>query len=239
MKFVKNTLIAVIAIFFKIYFFVFGEPKIDKKLKQALSLYKVGGFSELFSIIRSWDAPYLEIESVVPKSGLIVDLGSGDGLLSNYLAIASSKRKIIGIEINKGRLKESDKGLKNVKFTLGDIVKEKIPESNAIILAHVLHHLNSFSEQVELLKLCRKKLKRGGKLIIIEIIETPFLKFIFTALVDYFVLPALFEGKLISSKIHYRSVSGWKETLKNVGFSNRFKLIHKGMPFSHVIIESK
>lgn len=239
MKIIKSLLIGLVSVFFKIYFLIFGSPKIDKKLKGATKLYEVGGFSELFSIIRSWDAPYALIEKNVSKKGNVLDLGSGDGLLSNYLAISSKSRKIVGIELNKGRVKDSFKGLKNTKFIYGNILKVDFPKQDTIILAHVLHHLDSFDQQLSLLKKCRERLNKNGKLIIIEIVERPFLKFLLTAFVDYFVLPILFENKLVSKRIFYRSVDEWKKMLKEIGFEAKYKLIDKGMPFSHIVVVAK
>ena len=67
----------------------------------------------------------------------IIDLGSGDGLMANYLGISSKRRKVFGIELNKSRLIESDKGVKNVKFKVGDILKSKIYKVDVILLIHV------------------------------------------------------------------------------------------------------
>ena len=71
------------------------------------------------------------------QRGGIIDLGSGDGLMANYLGISSKRRKVFGIELNKSRLIESDKGVKNVKFKVGDILKSKIYKVDVILLIHV------------------------------------------------------------------------------------------------------
>lgn len=237
MKLIKQFLIFLIEAFFKIFFLIFGSPKIAKDLSLAIDLYKGQGFSSLFKTIRVWDAPYQEIEKITPKTGKIIDLGSGDGLLANYLGIASPKRKIFGIELNKSRLVESNRGIKNVNFEVGDITKRKLYKVDAILLIHVFHHLPSYESQLKLLEACKRSLNKNGKLIIAEIIENPILKYLFTYLTDLLILPILFQSKLIDTKIFYRTDDNWKNLLRSNGFRVKTTYPHTGKPFSHVVYQ--
>jgi 2-polyprenyl-3-methyl-5-hydroxy-6-metoxy-1,4-benzoquinol methylase len=237
MKLIKQFLTFLIEIFFDIYFSLFGRPKISKDLERSIDLYKGQGFSSLFKIIRVWDAPYEEIEKVVPKKGEIIDLGSGDGLMANYLGLSSKKRKVFGIELNKGRLIESDRGLINVKFKVGDILKSNIKKVDAILLIHVFHHLPSYESQIKILEACKKNLNKNGKLIVAEIIQKPFLKYLFTYLTDILILPIVFNNKLFDSQIFYRTDSDWKKLFKKHGFKVKTTYPHQGKPFSHVLYE--
>ena len=237
MKIIKQFLVWLIEVFFKIYFFVFGKPKISKDLNGAIDLYKGQGFSSLFKIIRVWDAPYEEVERIVPKNGEIIDLGSGDGLMANYLGLSSSKRKVFGIELNKSRLIESNRGLRNVKFKVGDILKSKIYKVDAILLIHVFHHLPNREAQIKMLEACKGNLDKTGKLIVAEIIQKPVLKYFFTYLTDVLILPIVFNNKLIDTNINYRSDSDWKKLFKSYGFKVKTTYPHKGRPFSHVLYE--
>lgn len=237
MKIIKQFLVLLIEVFFKVYFYVFGYPKINRDLNKAIGLYKGSGFSSLFKIIRVWDAPYQEIEKLVPQKGEIIDLGSGDGLMANYLGLSSKSRKIFGIELNKSRLIESDKGLKNVKFKVGDILKSKIYKVDAILLIHVFHHLQSYESQVKILEACKKNLNKNGKLIVAEIIDKPVVKYLFTYVTDALILPIVFNNKLIDTKIHYRKDKEWKKLFKSYGFKVKTTHPHSGKPFSHVLYE--
>lgn len=237
MKIIKQFSVWLIEIFFKVYFFVFGRPKVSKYLEKAINLYEGQGFSSLFKLIRVWDAPYEEIEKIVPKKGQIIDLGSGDGLMANYLGLSSKKRKVFGIELNKSRLIESDKRLKNVKFKVGDILKTKIYKVDAILLIHVFHHLPSYEAQIKILEACKKNLNKNGKLIVAEVTQKPLLKYIFTYFTDVFILPIVFNNKLIDMNINYKSENDWKKLFKNYGFKVKTTYPHKGRPFSHVLYE--
>ena len=239
MKVIKQFLICLIELFFKVYFALFGQPKPSVNLRKTLKLYNNKGFSQLFNKIRVWDAPYDDIEKLVPRKGVILDLGSGDGLLGNFLAISSPQRKVLGVEINKERVRNSSQISNKTSFKVGNILEDNFPKAEVITLIHVLHHLSSYEDQERLICKCKDKLKTGGVLVIAEIVEKPILKFIFTAITDYVILPILFENKLFSGKIHFRSLKAWQKLLKNNGFIISTKLINRGMPFSHVIIEAR
>lgn len=237
MKLIKSMFVAILGIFFKILFFFIGEPKISSNLKRTNELYGKGGFVSLFAKIRSWDAPYDLVEKIVPKSGKILDLGSGDGLMANYLALSSKNREVFGIELNRDRVKDSFKGLKNTHFIYGDIVKHRFPPAETVLLIHVLHHLPSLESQEILLERISKYLKKGQKLIILEIDYKPMVKYVISFLTDAIIVPILFEKRLISFDFHYRRKRDWTTLIKAKGFDIKaVKSVHRGMPFSHVLI---
>ena len=144
----------------------------------------------IYTYWRYWEYPrYLKMEKMLPKKGVIIDLGSGYGIFTNFMAAAGPQRKIIAMEFNKGKVKIAQKGFPNVKFISEDITKAKIPQADAIILMHVLHHLDSYEDQEKLLGEVLKKLKKGGTLLIDEVYNEPSWKRYFTRLVDFFLYP--------------------------------------------------
>lgn len=213
--------------------------KMGKKkdlIKETINLYKKAGWKAWFSKIRFWDAPFLEIEKLVPKSGNILDLGCGEGIFSNYLALSGLKRKIYGIELDKRRASDAKRGLPNTTFVRGDVLKESLPKSDTILMTHLLHHLPSKKDQLVLLKKVKKALKNGGKLIITEVDYKPFLKYVVSFITDGIIVPILFEGKLFNFNFFYRRSSEWKGILKEMGFKVKDTYPHEGKPFSHVIL---
>lgn len=204
-------------------------------IKETISLYKISGWKKWFVKIRFWDAPFLEVERLVPKEGKIVDLGCGEGLFTNLLALSSSQSQIIGIEIDENRIRQADHGIRNVRFEKGDVTNIKIPRADCIIMFHLLHHLNSFEAQEKLIKKCAEALKKNGRLIIVEVAEQPILKHALSWLTDAFVVPILFEKKLFNMSFFYRTEKGWKELFTKYRLRVQTKQAHKGKPFSHVI----
>ncbi len=225
----------VIGITFTIFFSIIGKPQSDKHLTKAVDLYSGEGFSEIFSSIRIWDAPFEAINRLVPNKGTILDLGSGDGLLANYLALSQPKRVVYGFEINPDRLNISDRKVKNTYFRKGDLTHLKLPKNNCMLLVHVLHHLPNRREQEKLLVRCFSQMDTSGRLIIVEIARKPYLKYAITWLTDAFIVPILFEKRIFNKNFFYRSTSEWQTLLKRTGFSVQTYSAHSGKPFSHVI----
>ncbi len=204
-------------------------------IHKTIALYSNLGWKSIFAKIRIWDAPFLEVEKLIPKSGNILDLGCGEGLFSNFLALSSPKRRIFGIDIDKNRIKQTDRGLKNTKFILGDVTKKDLPNANTIVMFHLLHHLNSFKDQEKILAEAYKKIKKRSKLIIVEVEPKISMKFFLAWFTDHFLVPWLFEKKFYSP-VFFRNSTSWKELLKRVGFFSKVIPAEKNKPFSHVII---
>lgn len=207
-------------------------------LQKILHLYSGLGWRSLFAKIRFWDAPLVELESLAPKEGTIADLGCGEGLLANFLALASPKREILGMDKDEERVKYATQGLPNTKFILGDIVKDQVPEADAILLVHVLHHLDSFRDQEALLRKCRSKLRPGGLLIIVEVEPKPTFKFLVAWLTDHFLVPWIFE-KRFYSPIFFKKTDEWLKVLKSLDFHCETIPAEKGKPFTHVIFSCR
>ena len=208
-------------------------------VKETINLYQSTGWKRWFVRLRFWDAPYEEIEKLVPKKGKIVDLGCGEGIFTNYLALGSKKRELIGIEIDEGRVKDADKGLENTRFIHGDALKRDFPKADVILMIHLLHHLPSHKSQKLLIGNCVKKLKKGGRLIIAEVDQKPIVKYLISWLTDAFVVPILFERRLFNFSFFYRSESEWKRLLTKYGFTVNASGVSRGKPFSHVVFEAR
>lgn len=211
-------------------------PITDKHLARAVDLYKDNLFYRFYSLIRAWDAPYEKVENLIPERSFVADLGCGDGLFANYLAVKSPKRKVVGIDSNGRRISQADKGLKNTRFIKADVLKAGLPDADTVIMYHLLHHMNSFGDQVALLEKVRRHLKKRGRLIIVEIDKDFSLKFLITWVVDRFIYPALFDRKFYEKKIFFRTKKEWKKLLSRLGYKTKIISAEKGKPFSHIAI---
>lgn len=211
--------------------------KDNEIINQVISLYKSSGWKRWFARIRIWEAPCWEVEKLIPRKGLILDLGCGEGIFANLWAISSKTRKIIGIDKNAGRVGQANRGMGNLEFHKGDILTVNLPKSKAIVIFHVLHHLNSFSDQDILINKCYKSLVKGGKLIIVEVDIKPTPKYLISWLTDHFVAPLLFEGKLYAGDIFYRKRNGWLKLLRSVGFTAKSFAVEKNKPFTNLVLE--
>lgn len=206
--------------------------------KQAINLYASSVWESFLSKFKFWEEPYEVVEKMLPKQGKITDLGCGEGLLSNYLAISSPQRKITGFEITPERLVRAKKGIKNVSFSVGDIIKTPYPKTDAVVLFHVLHHLPSRDDQKKVLIKAKNSLEKKGKLIIVEVHLRPTIKYVAAWFADHFLVPWVFE-KRFYTKAYFRKENEWTSLLKELGFEIKVTEETSGRPFPNIIFECK
>lgn len=195
----------------------------EKKVKK---MYSGLGWVTLFTKIRFWTGSFVQLEKLIPKTGKILDLGCGYGILTNYLAFCSSERTVIGIDTDKGKIKYANRGIKNVSFSIGDATKMKLENLNCIILHDVLHHLNSFEEQKTLIRNCKTMLGKNGILLIVEVDNKPFWKLALGRITDF----VMYKG----DPVYYIYMKNMTFLL-NKYFSNNIKVERfYNNPFSQV-----
>lgn len=194
--------------------------------KKAQDIYKNLGWPSLFARLKFYFAPLVKIEALVPKKGLIVDLGCGYGLFSHYIGVAEPKRRVLGFDLDKEKVKYGDRGYPNVTCRYGDITKVEIPQADCIIFTHVLHHLTSYESQKELLLTCKDKLREGGLLIVTDVGERPLWKHFLCYLADRILYP--------KDKLHYRTVKEMSRLLAEIFHNVQVVPMDEGTLFPHV-----
>lgn len=216
------------------------RPSVKNKIKsknaqRIINLYSTTPYTRNFVKFRFWFGPLLEINNLVPKVGTVTDFGSGEGILANFLAISSPKRKITGIEISKNRIKEANKGIKNIKFITGSALKVKTPKTDTVVISHVLHHLGNKKRQEELLRIAHDKIKKGGQVVIAEVDKEFSLAYLFGYIVDIFLVPVFFEKKFLDLKIDHRNKKEWIKVFQKLGFKVNKMQITKDRIYPEVI----
>lgn len=203
---------------------------------QTINLYSRNAWEAFLSKFKFWEEPYEVVNKMLPDNGRIIDLGCGEGLLSNYLALASSKRKITGVEIAPERLVRAKKGIKNAFFSVGDIIKTPYPKADAIVLFHVLHHLPNKNSQEKVIEKAKDSLKKNGKLIIVEVHLKPTIKYAAAWFADHFLVPWVFEKRFFT-RAYFRREQEWINMLKKVGFKIKITQASSGRPFPNIVFE--
>jgi 2-polyprenyl-3-methyl-5-hydroxy-6-metoxy-1,4-benzoquinol methylase len=143
-------------------------------------------------------------------------MGCGIGMFSNYLALMSKDRQVLGIDMSENRIKyasETLRGRTNIKFLSADIKNVKFVECDAVVMTDFLHHI-SFEQQERLLKAVFERLRTGGKLIVQEVDMGSFFRFFLTKAIDKVLNP----GK----QLCYRNKDSWARLLRRAGFKTSF-----------------
>lgn len=212
--------------------------KKDIAREKAIELYSNNSWEKFLSNFKFWEEPYEVVNKMIPDKGMVIELGCGEGLLTNYLALSSPKRKIVGYELVAGRLKLAKKGIKNTKYAVADATKQKLEKADVYVLFHVLHHLPSKSSQQKLLEKIKPVLKKKGKLIIVDVHVSFGIRYIAAWIADHFLVPWVFE-KRFYTRAYFRTEKEWKKLLKDLGYKVKTKIETKGRPFPNIIFECK
>src|SRR3989338_5927953 len=160
----------------------------------------------VYDYFRSLILPLNLIDNFLPKTGTIVELGCGEGIISKYVAQKKS-RKVIGVDNDIKRLPSENNN--NLQFLQKDITKYELPKASGFILSDVLHHIKR-SEQKKLIKRTYFKLRKNGVMVIKEIDTKEFIRSKLSRLWDYMLYP--------KDQIYYWNSKDLIDFLSAVGF---------------------
>ena len=134
-----------------------------------------GKFGRSYVPGRSWQALAHALIPLIPP-GVIVDLGAGEGTLSQLLA--KNARKVIAIDnspkmVEFGSNLARKHGFKNLEYRLGDIEDPPVAKNSVdlAILSQALHHAIHPERAIAA---AHRMLKRGGRLIILDLLSHRF-----------------------------------------------------------------
>lgn len=129
-----------------------------------------GGISIPQSYLKHSLVPLGAIAAHLPKSGVIWDLGCGEGILTNLVARAKPHCQIVGFDRDTHRLEIAKKNAAhNATFEVRDIFH--LPEGmriDGVIMNDVVHH-QPFDQHAMLLANVIRRLRPGGAIIIKEV----------------------------------------------------------------------
>jgi len=136
-----------------------------------------GKFGRSYVPGRSWRALSHALISLVPKL-TIVDLGAGEGTLSQLLA--KSARKVIAIDnspkmVEFGAKLAKQHGVKNLEYRLGDLEDPPVAKDSVdlVLLSQALHHAIKPERAIAA---ARRILKRNGRIVVLDLLSHRFEK---------------------------------------------------------------
>ena len=165
----------------------------------------------IFIKLRLLMLPLKQIDSALPKKGVIYEIGCGGGALANYLAQVAPERRIIGIDKDKGKITRANKHFSqaNLSFQEADARLMQYHSCAGAVMSDFLHHVDYYSQEVILKKLTRI-IKPSGVLVIKEIDRNDGILYLCTRLWDFLIYP--------SDKIYYRTRKDWVKLLTKMQF---------------------
>lgn len=124
------------------------------------------------------DPLFGRIAGLVPREGVVLDLGHGYGLMSNILAAQSTRRTVIGIDYDAEKVAVARKSAvapERMTSELGDILECAFPPADTALLIDVLHYWPEAGQE-KILRKAYDCLKPGGRLIMRENCAEPGMK---------------------------------------------------------------
>lgn len=204
--------------------------------KKIFELYQEQGLlTRLYIKIKLRICPLLRMETFFPKKGKIIDLGCGNGLFSNILRLNSPEREIIGIDLDKKKIRTAQKTQKDrsgIEFREGNIIEMKYPQGDVFSLIDVLY-LTPPDKQEVILKKCYSVLNKGGVLIIKEMDTKPRWKYMWNQIQETVAVKII--GLTLGEKFYFKSREEYLKILINLGFKVSPLRLDKGYLYPHII----
>jgi 2-polyprenyl-3-methyl-5-hydroxy-6-metoxy-1,4-benzoquinol methylase len=189
-------------------------------MRDALRIYsKQPLLIRWFVRLRHCLSPLEALESLVPKEGMIMDLGCGHGLFTSYMALREPSRSLLGVDPSPAKIeaaKITESVVPNARYQLGSI--ENVPEQNrfdAITIVDVLYLLPEI-EQMKILKVCHHFLNDTGVLVLKTQDTRPRWRYLWTRAEESVMINLrLTQG----SGIHFIPAEKTLEMLDETGFT--------------------
>jgi short-subunit dehydrogenase/SAM-dependent methyltransferase len=149
----------------------------------------------------------------LPETGTILDLGCGEGILSNLVARALPQATIIGIDRDAERIAIAQRNAApNARFETGDFFTyDTGAPVDAIIFNDVVHHY-PFARHAEILRLALLRLRPGGILILKEVDRLDKADLAVTRFFDSRLYP--------HDTLSFRTAADWRDLLARLGVTD-------------------
>ena len=172
--------------------------------------YKTVGFGTGGGILKHSLYPIKLFKQVLPSSGVILDLGCGEGMLTNMLSAALPAVRIHGIDLDQDRIEKAKKVAGPMTdFMAKDILDCSFNKASAAIFNDILHH-HPKEKQIELLEAANKFLDDDGLLILKEVDIADKADVAWTTFWDKKLYP--------KDTLNFRGKTEWEKVLRETGF---------------------
>jgi 1-acyl-sn-glycerol-3-phosphate acyltransferase len=111
---------------------------------------------------------YKFFNQVVPRKGVVCDIGCGYGFLATMLKLVAPTREIIAFDYDEIKInlaREAHKMMNGLTFIAGDVLEIELPKADTFLLNDVLHYMPD-NQQTACIKKCMDNLNEGGQIII-------------------------------------------------------------------------
>lgn len=200
---------------------------------------------------------YLLASGLLSQPARILDIGSGQGLLTAWLLAARESAKrgdwpagwpaapqaslVRGIELMPHDVARAERALAQAvragraEFARGDMCSSDFGQTDAVVILDVLHYV-PFAAQDDVLQRVHRALAPDGVLLLRVGDAAAGLPFAFSNWVDH-VVTTLRGHRL--GKLYCRPLAEWKQALRKLGFTVEAQALSQGTPFANVLLVAR
>ncbi len=198
--------------------------------RAAVNYTRGGGVSLAQSFLKHSLVPTSLLCDRLPADSSVLDLGCGEGILTNTLAAHRPDCRFLGIDLDQSRLAIAKRNAApNATFQVGDIFDLELEDkADAAILNDVVHH-HSYSSQGRLLVKAMNCLKPGGLLILKEVDIRDRMDHRMTEFFDRRLYP--------DDQLSFRTLADWQLLLRRLGAAETESLrVRHPWPASRTVV---
>jgi 2-polyprenyl-3-methyl-5-hydroxy-6-metoxy-1,4-benzoquinol methylase len=190
--------------------------------------------------VRWHSCPFPAIAAEVPRSGRILEVGCGHGLLAAFLALESHARMVRGIDVAPDKVREARTAAEPARRLGADldfacVQPGELPPGpwDAIVIVDVMYLLEE-SAQRSLLACCADLLAPGGVLAVKEMSIRPRWKFWWNAVQETLAV-RLFRITWGGS-FTFLPPATLERTMRELGLQTLSRRLDRGRPYPHHLL---
>lgn len=179
------------------------------KTRRAIQ-YMKNGFGAFGSFLKHSIVPVKILADALPKRGTILDLGCGEGVLANLVALSLPETQVHGVDKSEEKLKPAiANAAPNATFAWGDVFELTHAKAQGAVINDVLHH-HPLERQKKYLLKTASLLEDGGVLVLKEVDSNDRADLFWTTFWDSRLYP--------EDPLTFRNKNEWERLLEETGF---------------------
>jgi 2-polyprenyl-3-methyl-5-hydroxy-6-metoxy-1,4-benzoquinol methylase len=182
-------------------------------------------------------APFEAVEAALPRTGRIMEIGCGHGLLSRYAAAAAPERVILGTDVDPVKVGVAQRAAAaagaRVRFDVAAPGALPAGPWQGIAIVDVLYLLTPLAQQALLLA-AAADLSPGGVLVVKEMGRTPRWKARWNRAQETFAVRVL--GITHGSRLFFLPIEQVCRWLTDAGLVTQVRPLDRGYPHPHVLV---
>ncbi len=195
-------------------------------------------------LLRWVTAPLAAVEAALPRTGQILEVGCGHGLLSLVLAAAESGREVHGIDIDVAKIHQANQAAaaleQDGRVSFAAVPSDWRPPASqtwdAVVICDVLYLLGA-AAALDLVRACAASLRPGGMLVIKEIDTRPSWKYRLSRAQE---LAATRLAKITQGEVvRFVAIEELTATMEAAGLRTTRQQLDRGYPHPHLLLTGR